>query len=253
MKLTMIDGRGTRQVVGCYFLDFDHVPRPMSHAAEAAPVAQTRTVSAAYLKRYRNYGKEQNDGNWPVGGLALRIIKRNVDEVRIGGKELPSNVLYLVPYSLDDGASREIAALLKRLESSIGCASLIPPRWVALDRTLGSVWEFWNGLRTDYADEQGEEYWSPEACEGEQVYQSPVTPTVEEETAAGVLKLLSGGVSSSSLQSSPIRHTDGPPKARQRRKRRTITLTRYNPLRKKRERPNSVPQVTPTAATERVV
>jgi hypothetical protein len=48
-----------------------------------------------------------------------------------------------------------------------------------------------------------------------------------------VLELLSGCVPSSSSPSSLLRHTDGPPKARQRKKRRSITLTRYNPLRKR--------------------
>lgn len=225
----------------------------MRHAAQAAAAAAPRTVSAAYLKRYRNYGTEPKEGDWPDGGLSLCIIEKNADEVRIGGKELPSNVLYLVPYSLEEGAAQEIAALIVRLESSVGCGSLIPPRWVALDEKLRSVWEFWNSLRKDYDDEEQEDEcgssladtWVPESAPREPVEtrghaaQRETVPTVDEETAAGVLKLLSGGSGAGCPQTSSIPQATVLPvtartsKYRPRKIRRTITFTSYDPHRKR--------------------
>lgn len=227
----------------------------MRHAARAK-AAPPRTVSAAYLKRYRTYGTEPKEGDWPDGGLSLCIIEKNAEDVRIGGNELPSNVLYLVPYSLAEGASKEIAALIMRLESSsVGCGSLIPPRWVALDETLRSVWEFWNGLRKDYDDAERAyecvsplaDAWVSESAAADapvetsgRVAQREAAPTVDEETAAGVLKLLSGaggGVgcppTSPNPQSSLLPGTARTSKYRPRKTRRTITFTSYDPHRKR--------------------
>lgn len=184
----------------------------------ASPV-ETRTTSAAYLKRCGDKADASERGDSNTDGVTLCIIKKNSAEAVLGGKELPANVLYLVPESLADGASKEIVTLVERLENWSGNGGEIPPRWIALDQTLAEVWEFWDALRGEHTKHR----------EREERESGP--PTAEEQTAADVLKLLALPRHATATRTkAPARSPELAPGAQRAQRRRTAVKLRYDPL-----------------------